>query len=141
MDKILKAAEGLDALHALILVVNGSDARRNIAVQNTFNRLRNNLPDSVIQNTLAVFTNCNSLTRYSLHAQARLDCLHVLSKLCLYSKITMSAHRGSFCNTSSDQHSLAPCFKSQHGLPKLYNMNHYAMAGVILNLQSNADQP
>ncbi len=25
MDKILKAAEGLDALHALVLVVNGSE--------------------------------------------------------------------------------------------------------------------
>ncbi|DBA73435.1 TPA: hypothetical protein ACH3X1_011471 [Trebouxia sp. C0004] len=63
IDKILKAAEGLEALHALVLVVNGSDARINIAVQNTFNRLRNNLPDSVIQNTLAVLTNCKSLTR------------------------------------------------------------------------------
>lgn len=63
MNKILTAAEGVDALHALVLVVNGSDARKNIAVQNTFNRLKNNLPDSVVQNTMAVLTNCNSLTR------------------------------------------------------------------------------
>lgn len=64
IDQILRAAESLDALHAIVIVVNGSDARLHMAVQNTFNRLKNSLPDSVIANTLAVLTNCNELTRY-----------------------------------------------------------------------------
>ena len=64
IQKILEAAEGIDALHAIVLVVNGTDARINMTVENTFQRLKNMLPDSVIKNTIAVVTNCTSMTRY-----------------------------------------------------------------------------
>ena len=64
IDQILRAAESLDALHGVVIVANGTDPRCTVTVQNTFTRLKNNLPDSVIANTLAVLTNCNMLTKY-----------------------------------------------------------------------------
>ena len=68
IDKILRAAEALDALHAVVLVVNGSDCRLNMSLQNTFSRLLNNLPDSVVANTLAVLTNCTEVDKYDSRA-------------------------------------------------------------------------
>lgn len=66
MDKIFTAIGELDDINAIILVANGSEARINKAVQNTFVRLRNNIPNDVLDNTLAVLTNCTDLTR-SVH--------------------------------------------------------------------------
>ncbi len=65
LDKILEAAANLPFLSAIILVANGSVARETMNIKNVFTLLRGNMPDAVLDNTLAVFTNCNSLTRWA----------------------------------------------------------------------------
>lgn len=66
LDKILEAAAGLPFISAIILVANGSVARETITIKNVFTLLRGHMPDAVLENTMAVMTNCNSITRYAL---------------------------------------------------------------------------
>lgn len=62
LSHILETAANLPFLSAIILVANGSVARETMNIRNVFTLLRGNMPDAVLDNTLAVFTNCNSLT-------------------------------------------------------------------------------
>ncbi len=64
LDKILEAAAGLPFISAIILVANGSVARETITIKNVFTLLRGHMPDAVLENTMAVMTNCNSITRF-----------------------------------------------------------------------------
>ena len=64
VTKILQLVESLPELHAIVLVVNGSNPRLTTDVVNTFNLLKGTLPDSVTSNTMAVLTMCNQLSRY-----------------------------------------------------------------------------
>lgn len=70
LDKILEAAARLPFISAIILVANGSVARETITIKNVFTLLRGHMPDAVMENTLAVLTNCTSITR----------CVYVLSR-------------------------------------------------------------
>lgn len=63
VNKILQLVESLPELHAIVLVVNGSNPRLTTDVVNTFNLLKGTLPDSVTQNTMAVLTMCSQLSR------------------------------------------------------------------------------
>ena len=62
VTKILDYVQCLPELHAIVLVVNGSNPRLTTDVVHTFNLLKGSLPDSVTSNTMAVVTMCNALT-------------------------------------------------------------------------------
>ena len=62
ISMIMEKAQDMDAIHAIILVVNGTHGRIDTTVRNTFARLKGMLPDRVLNNTLAVITNCTQLT-------------------------------------------------------------------------------
>lgn len=55
--KIVESAENLGGLTAVIIVVNGAVARLTVNLQNVLVRLRGNLPDIVMDNTILVLTN------------------------------------------------------------------------------------
>ncbi|KAK9800294.1 hypothetical protein WJX73_005938 [Symbiochloris irregularis] len=57
---VLQACSEIDELHALAIVVNGSQARIDATLRNTFSRLANSLPTSVLNNSLAFLTNCDA---------------------------------------------------------------------------------
>ena len=59
---ILQACSELDELHAIAVVVNGTIARDLTSLRNTFNRLANSLPTAVLENTVAIITNCDRTT-------------------------------------------------------------------------------
>lgn len=63
LDHILETAAELPFISGIILVANGSVARETITIKNVFTLLRGHMPDTVVANTLAVLTNCNSITR------------------------------------------------------------------------------
>lgn len=63
LDKILQTAGDLPYISAIILVANGSVARNTVNIKNVFSLLRSSMPDAVLENTLAVFTNCDRWTR------------------------------------------------------------------------------
>ena len=62
VTKILDYVQCLPEIHAIVLVVNGSNPRLTTDVVHTFNLLKGSLPDSVTSNTMAVLTMCNALT-------------------------------------------------------------------------------
>ena len=64
VTKILEYVQYLPEIHAIVLVVNGSNPRLTTDVVHTFNLLKGSLPDSVTNNTMAVLTMCNALTWY-----------------------------------------------------------------------------
>ena len=63
ISKILQLVESLPELHAIGLVVNGSNPRLTTDVVNTFNLLKGTMPDSVTSNTMAILTMCSQLSR------------------------------------------------------------------------------
>ena len=95
LDKILEAAASLPFLSAIILVANGSVPRETMNIKNVFTLLRGNMPDAVLDNTLAVFTNCNSLTRCS-------NCLTVV----LHWECRVSTH--AFCQCRNLEPKILP---------------------------------
>jgi predicted GTPase len=58
--KILKQAEDLDSLAAIVLIVNGTCSRLTFNMQNVLVRFKGSLPDTVLNNIFVVFTNCDS---------------------------------------------------------------------------------
>ena len=76
LDKILEAAAGLPFISAIILVANGSVARETITIKNVFTLLRGHMPDAVLENTLAVLTNCSSITRCAFESEPPQLLLH-----------------------------------------------------------------
>ena len=63
LDKILEAAAELPHISAIVLLANGSQVRQTMSIKNVFTLLRGHLPDAVVDNTLAVLTNCSASTR------------------------------------------------------------------------------
>jgi len=63
LDNILEAAGKLPQISAIILLANGSQVRKTMSIKNVFSLLRGHLPDAVLENTLAVLTNCSASTR------------------------------------------------------------------------------
>jgi len=63
VDNILEAAGKLPQISAIILLANGSQVRKTMSIKNVFTLLRGHLPDAVLENTLAVLTNCSASTR------------------------------------------------------------------------------
>ena len=64
LDHILQTASELPFISAIILVANGAVARETMNIKNMFTLLRGNMPDAVLDNTVAILTNCDSLSRY-----------------------------------------------------------------------------
>lgn len=63
LAEIMKTAEALPHLNALIVVNNGTNKRMGLAARNLFTRLRGSIPDVVLGNVLVVLTNCDGLTK------------------------------------------------------------------------------
>eukprot|EP00735_Rhodelphis_limneticus_P007607 TRINITY_DN20184_c0_g1::TRINITY_DN20184_c0_g1_i1::g.30328::m.30328 TRINITY_DN20184_c0_g1::TRINITY_DN20184_c0_g1_i1::g.30328 ORF type:complete len:237 (+),score=41.11,AIG1/PF04548.11/1.2e-11,MMR_HSR1/PF01926.18/1.2e-11,Dynamin_N/PF00350.18/0.12,Dynamin_N/PF00350.18/0.0021,DUF258/PF03193.11/6.8e-06,IIGP/PF05049.8/8.7e-06,G-alpha/PF00503.15/0.0033,G-alpha/PF00503.15/4.2,Septin/PF00735.13/2.8e-05,GTP_EFTU/PF00009.22/3.4e-05,FtsK_SpoIIIE/PF01580.13/0.00011,FeoB_N/PF02421.13/0.39,FeoB_N/PF02421.13/0.6 len=58
LNNILETAENLDSLAAVILLLNGTNARMTINLKNVMVRLRNSIPDVALDNMVIVLTNC-----------------------------------------------------------------------------------
>ena len=88
LDKILEAAAELPQINAIILVANGSQVRKTMSIKNVFTLLRGHLPDAVLENTLAVLTNCSVSTRQDSKSQQMNVVVHFFacSSLCLLSR-------------------------------------------------------
>ena len=63
IKKILKHASELDFLTAIILVINGSVARKNTTLKYVLNQMKGNIPDVLLDNLVIVFTNCDASSR------------------------------------------------------------------------------
>ncbi|CAF0867585.1 unnamed protein product [Didymodactylos carnosus] len=57
MNKIIDAVESLGGLTAVIIVVNGTSARVNLSSTNFIARLRDNMPDTIMNNVIVISTN------------------------------------------------------------------------------------
>ncbi|UJR16644.1 hypothetical protein I4U23_003544 [Adineta vaga] len=69
LQKIIDAAENLNGLTAVIIVVNGAVSRLTINLQNVIAQLRGNLPDTVMDNVIVVLTNTSRYsTNFTLEA-------------------------------------------------------------------------
>ncbi|KXJ78521.1 hypothetical protein RP20_CCG004376 [Aedes albopictus] len=62
IQHIMRAAEQSGVLTAIILVINGTQARSTVNLRNTLNLLRSSIPDVLLQNLVVVLTNCSSTT-------------------------------------------------------------------------------
>ncbi|KXJ78528.1 hypothetical protein RP20_CCG004383 [Aedes albopictus] len=60
IQQIMGAAEQSGELTAIILVINGSQARATVNLRNTFCLLRSSIPDVLQQNLVVVLTNCSA---------------------------------------------------------------------------------
>jgi len=62
IDKIMFAAEESGTLAAIIIVINGTNARATVNLRNTLVRLKSSVPDVLLNNLLVVLTNCSVTT-------------------------------------------------------------------------------
>nr|XP_029729931.1 uncharacterized protein LOC115267199 [Aedes albopictus] len=60
--QIMGAAEQSGMLTAIILVINGTQARATVTLRNTLCLLRSSIPDVLLQNLVVVLTNCSVTT-------------------------------------------------------------------------------
>lgn len=62
VQNIMKAAAEIEFLVAIIIVINGVQARATPTVRNTLCLLKNTVPDMFLDNLVVVFTNCSEFT-------------------------------------------------------------------------------
>ncbi|CAF1201487.1 unnamed protein product [Didymodactylos carnosus] len=62
VDKIFDTVQTLDYLTALVLVLNGTQARMTINIKNVLERFRDRIPDIIYNNMIVILTNCQSHT-------------------------------------------------------------------------------
>lgn len=60
LDCILAAAQQLPHINTIIVVLNGTQARKTSELTNVFNKLRGTTPDAVLANAFLVCTMCRS---------------------------------------------------------------------------------
>ncbi|XP_029729935.2 uncharacterized protein LOC115267203 [Aedes albopictus] len=60
IQQIMGAAEQSGLLTAIILVINGTQARATVTLRNTLCLLRSSIPDVLLQNLVVVLTNCSA---------------------------------------------------------------------------------
>ncbi|XP_029710199.1 uncharacterized protein LOC109414088 isoform X2 [Aedes albopictus] len=60
IQQIMGAAEQSGVLTAIILVINGTQARATVNLRNTLCLLRSSIPDVLLQNLVVVLTNCSA---------------------------------------------------------------------------------
>ncbi|XP_029729939.2 uncharacterized protein LOC115253545 isoform X2 [Aedes albopictus] len=60
IQQIMGAAEQSGVLTAIILVINGTQARATVNLRNTLCLLRSSIPDILLQNLVVVLTNCSA---------------------------------------------------------------------------------
>eukprot|EP01132_Coremiostelium_polycephalum_P001957 gene1957-2399_t len=58
INKILKKIESLGQISAIIVVINGSNARLTVNLKNVMVKIKGNLPDSIVNSLCFVLTNC-----------------------------------------------------------------------------------
>jgi len=64
INKILRDAESLPSLSAILFVINGTTPKATVNMKNVYDRMRGVLPDDVINNIIVVFTHCIVQSRY-----------------------------------------------------------------------------
>ena len=62
VDRIFECLQALQYLTALVLVLNGTQARLTINIRNVLERFRDRIPDVLYKNLIVVLTNCASHT-------------------------------------------------------------------------------
>ena len=62
VDRIFECIEALEHLTALVLVLNGTQARLTINIRNVLERFRDRIPDILYSNLLVILTNCAAHT-------------------------------------------------------------------------------
>ena len=62
VDRIFECIQSLSHLTALVLVLNGTQARLTINIRNVLERFRDRIPDVIYENLLVILTNCASHT-------------------------------------------------------------------------------
>ena len=62
LEKIFHCIQSLDSLTALIFLLNGTQARLTINIQNVLHRFHQRLPDVFYSNIILILTNCSSHT-------------------------------------------------------------------------------
>lgn len=62
VDRIFECIQTLQHLTALVLVLNGTQARLTINIKNVLERFRDRIPDVLYRNVLVILTNCASHT-------------------------------------------------------------------------------
>ncbi|CAF3515400.1 unnamed protein product [Rotaria socialis] len=62
VDRIFECIQTLQYLTALVLVLNGTQARLTVNIKNVLERFRDRIPDIIYRNTIIILTNCASHT-------------------------------------------------------------------------------
>lgn len=62
VDRIFECIQSLQHLTALVLVLNGTQARLTVNIRNVLERFRDRIPDVLYKNVIVVLTNCASHT-------------------------------------------------------------------------------
>lgn len=62
LDKIIESITKVDSMTAIILVINGTNARATHNIKSLLNRFRSFLPDAIMSNIIVVFTMCRPET-------------------------------------------------------------------------------
>jgi hypothetical protein len=62
MQCILEAVESLGGLSAVIIIINGVATRMTSSITNVIKKMRNNLPDAVLDTVIVALTNCKKHT-------------------------------------------------------------------------------
>ena len=62
VDRIFECIETLQHLTALVLVLNGTQARLTVNIRNVLERFRDRIPDVLYKNIIVILTNCASHT-------------------------------------------------------------------------------
>jgi translation elongation factor EF-1alpha len=59
IENILKKASEVNYITAIVLVINGSHARKTTTLKYVLNKLEGTVPDSLLKNLIVVLTNCD----------------------------------------------------------------------------------
>ncbi|CAF4064852.1 unnamed protein product [Rotaria sordida] len=62
LNKIFECIQSFDYLTALVLILNGTQARLTINIKNVLERFHDRIPDIFYSNIILILTNCNSYT-------------------------------------------------------------------------------
>ena len=62
VDRIFECIETLEHLTALVLVLNGTQARLTVNIRNVLERFRDRIPDIIYKNIIVILTNCATHT-------------------------------------------------------------------------------
>jgi GTPase Era involved in 16S rRNA processing len=62
LEKIFQCIQSVDHLTALVLILNGTQARLTINIKNILERLHDRLPDIFYSNIILILTNCSAHT-------------------------------------------------------------------------------